>query len=301
MAEAPLSFTPIRRRGFLLQSGAVLLNITVVAFLAIQALQQQVRGFFILFLIAAVITFIPLPLVLYRLFALMRSLYRVDREGFYLQWGLRTEDIPMGDVDWVRLLSDLPYTLKLPPLSVPGCVVGQSHHQDLGQIEFIATDAAQIILIATRGSIFAISPKDARGFLNAYQRSSELGSIAPIAPKSSRANFLANSILSDHTARWFILLGALLSIALLIIVSFIIPTRDTVMLDFDPIKQTMQASPAERLLLLPVLSLLMLVADIALGAYLYRKKGFRMASYLTFASTLILPVSFFVLVAILVF
>lgn len=299
MAEASLSFTPIRRRGIFLHSGAALLNLALVAFLSIQALAQQVRGFFILYLIAAVVAFIPLPLVLYRLFALVRSKYQVDRDGFYLQWGLRAEDIPMIEVDWVRLLSDLPYKLELPRLSVAGCVVGITNHPDLGSIEFIATHPSELILIATHSRIFAISPKDIRGFMNAYQRSAELGSIAPIASKSSRADFLASSLLSDRTARWLILSSTFLSAALLIIVSFIIPTRDVVPLDYDPINQTLQATPAERLLLFPVLSLLMLVADLAVGSYLYRKEGFRMASYLTFASALILPVSFFVLLALL--
>jgi hypothetical protein len=54
----------------------------------------------------------------------------------------------------------------------------------------------------------------------------------------------------------------------------------------------MEASPSERLLLLPVLSLLMLVLDISLGAYLYRKEGFRIASYLAFSASVIMPLSF---------
>jgi len=36
-----------------------------------------------------------------------------------------------------------------------------------------------------------------------------------------------------------------------------------------------------------------LVLDISLGAYLYRKKGYRVASYLVFAASLIMPLSFF--------
>lgn len=299
MAEATLSFLPVRRRGFLLLSGALLVNAAIVIFLASQAMAQQVRGFFIIYLIAATLAFIPLPLVLYRLFALLRSKYSVDRDGFYIQWGLRTEDIPMSEVDWVRLSSDLPYNLDFPRLNMPGSIIGSTHHSDLGTIEFIATDTSQLVLIATHQQIFAISPKDVRGLLNAYQRSAEMGSIAPIAPQSSRADFLAASIVGDKTARWLILISAFLSTTLLILVSFLIPTRETILLDFNPLNQTMEVTPSERLLLLPVLSLLMLVTDIAAGSYLFRKEGFRLASYLIFASALIMPISFFLLIAIL--
>ena len=301
MAEKRHEFAPERRRGLLLFFGALLLNLAALGWLALQTMLQQERGFFILFLIASVLTFIPLPVILYRLFSLIRAKYGVDRDGFYIQWGLRAEDIPMGEIEWVRRAEDLPFTLDPPPFSLPGSVVGVRSHPDLGRVDFIASEAQNLLLVASPSQVFAISPRDTAGFLDAFQRSAELGSIAPITAKTARADFLLTAILRDRTARAFLLAGIILSAALLILVGFLIPTRPTVPLDFNPAAQVMEDTPSERLLLLPVLSLLMLTADIALGSYLYRKPSFRVAAYVAFASSVILPVSFLLLLVLLMF
>ena len=201
--------------------------------------------------------------------------------------------IPMSDIEWIRLASDLAFNLPLPPVSVQGAVLGSRIHRDLGHIDYIASDASNLLLVASRDRVYAISPKDVRGFQNAFTRSAELGSIAPISGKTSSGNFLISALLKDRVSRLLLLLGIILSIGLLIATSFIIPLRDSIPLGFNPIGQSAESSPSDRLLLLPLLSLLMLVIDISLGAYLYRKEGFRVASYLSFAASLIMPLSFF--------
>jgi hypothetical protein len=293
-------FKPLRQRGFILHSGALLLNLAVVGFFILQAFIQQERGFFILYIIAGVIFFLPIPVLAYRLFALLRSKYSVDREGIGIQWGLREEVIPMANIEWVRLASDLAFDLPLPPVSVQGAVLGSRYQRDLGQIEYIASSASNLLLIATQNQVYAISPKDMRGFLNAFASSAELGSIAPISIKSSSGNFLISALLKDKVTRLLLLAGIALSFGLLIATSFIIPLRDNIPLGFNPPGQSAEGSPSERLLLLPLLSLLMLVFDFSLGAYLYRKEGYRIASYLSFAASVIMPISFLGIIVFLV-
>jgi hypothetical protein len=295
-----LTFKPPRQSGFILHFGALLLNLSIVGFFVLQALSQQQGVFFILFLVASVITFIPIPLISYRLFALLRSRYTVDREGIGIQWGLREEVIPMSDIEWVRSPNDLTFKLPIPPLSVQGAVLGSRIHPDLGYIEYVASDVSKLILIASRDRIYAISPKDVRGFMNAFSQSEELGSIAPIPGKSISSNFLISALLQDKVSRTLLLLGIIFSFGLLILTSFVIPLHETIPLGFNPIGASADISPSDRLLLLPLLSFLMMVLDISLGAYLYRKEGFRIASYITFAACLIMPLSFFGLIIFLI-
>jgi len=289
MAQA---FKPFRQRGFILHFGALLLNLAVVGFFILQASMQQERRFFILYLIAGVFFFFPIPVVAYRLFALLRSKYIVDREGIGIQWGLREVLLPIAHIEWVRLASDLAFDLPLPPFSVQGAVLGFRNHRDLGQIEFIASSASELVLVATQDRIYAISPKDYRGFQKAFYASAELGSIAPISVKSTSSNFLISALFKDKVVRSLLLIGISLSFSLLIVTSFFIPSRVTIPLGFDPTGQGTEGSPSERLLLLPVLSFLMILLDIGLGAYLYRKDGYRIASYLSFAASVIMPISF---------
>lgn len=293
-------FRPIRNRGIALHLGALLLDLAAVGFLVILALSQTIRGFFILYLIASVLVFIPIPFIAYRLFALARASYTIFREGISIQWGVRAEEIPMQDIEWVRLADDLAFDLPLPKLIVQGAVLGLREHRDLGMIEFIASTSDPMVLVATPERIYAISPAGPDRFMDALYRNMEMGSIEQIQAKSSRVDLLVGSLFSDKLARNLILLGSFLSIGLLVAVSFIIPTRETIPLGFNPIGQTAETSPSERLLLLPVLSLLMLFIDLGLGSYLYRKAGFRMAAYFAFASTLIMPISFLGLIVFLI-
>jgi len=291
-----LVFKPDRQRGIALHLGALLLNLAAVGFLLVMALSQSIRGFFILYLIGALLVFIPVLLITYRLFALLRASYSIFREGVSLQWGLRSEVIPMQEIEWARMADDLAVALPLPGFSVQGAILGTKSHRDLGPIEYLASNTESLVLIASRTMIYAISPSDPAGFIDTLYRNLELGSIEPIQPKTARADFLVGSLLADKLARNLILMGSILSILLLVVVSFIIPTRETIPLGFNPVGQSAETSPADRLLLLPMFSLLMLAADLALGSYLYRKAGYRIAAYFAYASSLVLPVSFLALI-----
>lgn len=294
------SFRPARQAGIILHSVLLLLIAGAITALLILALTQEVRGFFILYLIASIVVFLPFPVVLYRLFSLLRAKYGIDRDGFHIQWGLRTEDIPMDEIEWMRRASDMTYAIPKPRFSMPGAILGTLQMEDLGLLEFLASDEKSLILIACRQRVLVVSPNDINSFQRSFRRYAEMGSITPIQAKSSNAEFLATTLFKDRYARAFTLGGLILSLILLIAVSFIIPSRDTIALGFDPAAETIEAAPSERLLLLPVATLFMLVADVSLGSYLYRKKGFRTASYLALASSLILPISFLLILIIFV-
>lgn len=292
-------FRPQRQRGIILHLGALLLNLSAVGFLVLTALSQSVRGFFILYLVAGSLLFLPLPVMAYRFFALLRAKYTISREGLGIQWGLRGEDIPLQRVEWVRLASDLAYRLSLPRFSVAGAVLGSRTHRDLGPVEFIASSPASLVLIATHEKVYAISPLDPHDYMQTFNRYVEMGSIEPFKAKTSHADFLIGSLLADKAARSLILAGIALSIGLLVAVSFIIPARETIPFGFNPLGQVMESSPSDRLLLLPLLSLLLLAVDLGFGSYLYRKETYRTAAYFVFASAFIMPLSFLGVIAVL--
>ena len=292
------SFRPVRRPGIILHGGLLLLTAGATAALLLLAMEQETRGFFILYLVAGIVTFGPIPVILYRLFSLIHAQYTIDRDGFHIQWGLRTEDIPMDEVEWMRMASDMAYEIPRPRFSVPGAILSLQQSEDLGLLEYVASDRKNMVLIACRQSVLAVSPKDVSGFQHAFRRYAEMGSITPIQASSSNAEFLATTLFKDKYVRIFILGGLILSLILLTAVSFIIPSRETITLGFDPAAKTIQESPSERLLLLPVSALFMLATDVGLGSYLYRKERFRTAAYIVLASSLILPISFLLILVI---
>jgi len=283
---------PSIRRGAIIHLVILLILLAASGYLLWLALFQQTQGVFILYLIASILVFLPFPFFLYRLFSLLRAKYTLSRDGVSIQWGLRTEDIPITEIEWVRLPDDLAVKLPIPRIIFPGVVLGTRKHKDLGIIEYIASDLNQLILIATKDRIFAISPRNINAFEDDFYRSAEMGSITPIKKQSSQPQFIATSLMSDKAVRAFLLSSVFLSLLLLVTVSFIIPTRATVPLGLEAVGINREESSSERLILLPLLSLFIFFVDFGFGSYLYRKKGFRSAAYIVFASALILPISF---------
>jgi len=283
---------PSIQRGTIIHLVILLILLAASGYLLWLALFQQTQGVFILYLIASILVFLPFPFFLYRLISLLRAKYTLSRDGVSIQWGLRTEDIPITEIEWIRLPDDLAIKLPLPRIIFPGAVLGTRKHRDLGIIEYIASDLNQLILIATKDRIFAISPRNIKAFEDDFHRSAEMGSITPIKKQSSQPQFIVSSLMSDKAVRAFLLSSAFLSLLLLVAVSFIIPTRATVPLGLEAVGINREESSSERLILLPLLSLFVFFVDFGFGSFLYRKKGFRIAAYIVFVSALILPISF---------
>ncbi len=286
-------FNPPRRKGYILYAGLTLLLLGLSGFLLIFALDQQSSGFFALALLGAVIVLVPIPFILYATYALLRAKYILDREGLKIRWGLRVIDIPMPDIEWVRMADKKQTKMPTPAWSFTGLMRGVRHSPDLGEVEFLASDQNRLVLVGTADRVFAISPEKPNDFLKAFQSAFELGSITPLKPISKQAGTFIVSVFADRRARLLIILESALILALLVTVAVIIPTRPTIALGYQPGGPQNAASPSDRLLLLPVLSLFALAVDLTLGFFLFRIERTRIVAYLILASGLIAPLLFF--------
>ena len=171
----------------------------------------------------------------------------------------------MHEIEWLRSASDMPYEIPLPRFSIPGAILGLQNSRDLGTLEFLSSDANNLILVARKQKVIVISPNDPDGFQMSFRRFAELGSIAPIEAHSSNAEFLITTLAKDKYARGFILSGLILSLVLLITVSFIIPAKTSILLGFNPASDSIEPAPSERLLLLPIAALFMTAVDNRVG------------------------------------
>lgn len=292
--KLPSEFSPPRRRGVIFYLGVALLLLGLCGFLLLLAMEQPSSGCFALALLGGVLLFLPIPFILYSVYALLRARYIIDRDGLRLRWGLRSEDIPLTDVQWVRPASELASSLTIPGSSPGGILRGKRPSADLGEVEFMAADRRNLLLVATTSRVFAISPARQEEFLQAFQYAFELGSIQPITPQSTQASLFITNILADRRARFSILAGILLTIALLVAVALIIPTRTSINLGYPTAAAAPEPSPSDRLLLLPVLSFFSLAIDLTLGFFLYRRQNLRTIAYLVFASSLLVPLLLFI-------
>ena len=142
-------FPPPKRFGLILHGIVILVLGGVSAYGILNLTQAQVGPTFVIYLLTSMLAFAPIPLLGYRAYALFRSDYYIDRDSLAILWGLRIEDIPLTDIEWVRPATDLTHPLALPAFRLPGGVLGARRHRDLGLVEFIAADTTNLILIAT--------------------------------------------------------------------------------------------------------------------------------------------------------
>jgi hypothetical protein len=290
----PVVFSPPRRLGLILNlTAAVLLTVATGTSLTIAFTLPIGRTFFLLFLLGIVLL-LPLGGVLYRIYALLVASYTVDRDGLRLRWGLRAEDIPIPDVQWVRPASDLVLPLRMPLLSWPGAMIGVVHVPDIGPVEFLASERSHLLLIATPRKVYAISPADMSGFSKAFRRTTELGSLAPLPSFSARPAAYITHVWSDKAARIFFLAGLGLTLMMFAVVSLGLKVgANGLGLNIGGVVQP-DAAPAVQKLLLPFLGTTSFAFDALLGLTFYRRGQYRGLAYLLWASGAVVPLIFIV-------
>src|SRR5258706_14715565 len=196
-------FPPPKRFGFVLHGIIILMLGGVSTWGVLNLTRAQVGPQFVIDLLLALLAFAPIPVLGYRAYALLRSDYYIDRDSLAILWGLRIEDIPLSDIEWVRPATDLTHPLALPAFRLTGGVLGSRRHPDLGLVEFIAADTKNLILIATSKHIFAISPRDAAGLVRTFSPATELGSLTRAESESGYPSFINKQTLASRIARFF--------------------------------------------------------------------------------------------------
>jgi hypothetical protein len=233
----------------------------------------------------ALLAFAPVPFFAYRAYALLRADYYIDRDSLAMLWGLRVEDIPLTDIEWVRPASDLTNPLLLPRFRIPGAILGIRRHPDLGRVEFIASSSRNLILIATSKRIFAISPQNAAGLVQTFARATEMGSLTPTEAKSVYPSFLITQAWESPIARFLWMSGILLNVGLIVWVGILIPSLSQIPFGFDPFGAPSEVASSTQLILLPLVSSLLFVIGITAGLYFYRWQRQRPLAFIVWASS----------------
>ncbi len=274
-------FSPPRRTGILLQGGLILVLLILGAYFFVIAVQEPSGLDFLMNMLIALISLGPLPVFIYRLYALINGVYILRRDGLMIRWGLRREDIPLREIEWVRPATELGFRLPMPWLSWPGAILGRRKVAELGQVEFMASDLPHMILVATPNKVYAISPRHVSQFMKLFQQFNELGSLKPIEAQSIYPKVLIGRVWEDWLARLMILTSFAVGMLLLAVVFIAIPARDTI-----PWTEPGDVAPAERLLLLPILDGFIWLFNLLLGIFLHRRGGdLKIAAYLLWGSS----------------
>lgn len=235
---------------------------------------------------------ILLPLFFYRLYALHRAHYHLERGSLHLQWGWRQETLPLDQIEWVHPYENLENPPRPPLLHWPGAVIGTRKPARGVTIEFLAAETQQPVMIAVPNAYYVISPEDPAAFAAAYQQFSEWGSLSSPARVSQKPAALITDIRSQKSAVGMLSAGLILNLSLWIWVLILIPSRTTVSLGFSPGGTPNQPLGSVRLVLLPILNDAGFLANLLLGLFLHRGEENRIYAYLLWATSVLVAVIF---------
>ena len=287
---------PPPRRGLSLQITLIIVLATFSALFALLASREPIGLRFSVYILVAALAFFPLPFLVYWLYSLNRANYSLDRDKLTITWGLRTEQIPVSEVEWVRPMSTMVTPLPLPFFRLPGAILGVRIHPDLGVVEFLASDVKALLLVATTKRVFVISPQDPNGFMETIQRSIEMGSLVPISPQSVYLSFAVIQAWESMLVRYLWFAGLFLNIGLLTWVSMMIPSLGHVPLGFLPSGMPGDAVPGAGLILLPIVSIFFCLAGWLAGLAFYRRPDHRLLAHIIWVSGVLTPMLFLVAV-----
>ena len=292
----PGDFPPPRRRGQSIHILLIGILIIVDILLSWLASRQPIGLIFTVFILVAILVFIPIPILVYRLYSLLRGNYHLDREKLTIAWGLRVEQIPISDIEWVRPRKAITEPFALPLFHLPGSLVGKRRHADLGPVEFLASDEKSLLLVATPSQIIAISPEDPAYFLEEIQQAMEMGSLSLTEPSSVYPSFVVVQAWDSLLARYLWLAGLFVNIGLAAWVSLLAPALRQVTLGFEPSGAARPGSPGLTLLLLPVVSASFYMIGWGIGLMIYRYEERRPMAFILWTSGLVSSLLFLVAV-----
>lgn len=244
------------------------------------------------YLALILLSLITVPFLIYRLYALHRSQYSLERGGIQLQWGWRSEKIPMDKVKWVHKAEDLEIPPQPPLFRWPGSVIGFRRFLRGPVVEFLASRKKGLVIIATEEGYFAISPFQIEDFILSYNSLTELGSISLLTTQSSRPALILTEISEKKPLLWIFLAGAVLNITLLIWTLLIIPSREKVSLGFTPGGIPHKPLESVRLILFPIINTTAYLGNLVLGLFLFRNEENRVLAYILWGGSLLIAIIF---------
>jgi hypothetical protein len=244
------------------------------------------------FLSLIVIFLITVPFLIYRLYSLHRSAYTLERGGIQLNWGWRSENIPMNEVEWVYRVEDLEVPPQPPLIRWPGAVVGSRRFQRGPVVEYLASRQRGLVIIAVGEGYYAISPADPDGFVETYHSLTELGALSSLEPQSTRPALLLTEIYRQRRLLSIILAGGVLNISLLVWTLLVIPTRESVSLGFTPRGIPHEPLESIRLILFPIINTTAYLGNSILGIFLFRNQENRILAYILWGGSLFIALLF---------
>ena len=226
---------------------------------------------FFLLLIAMIIIAVPLAFLLYRLYSLIFSYYRLERDGLHIQWGLRSERIPLNAIEWIRSPAEMPEDVPWSVLPMPGAYLGTVSAPSGHTFEFLASDMSRMLFLGTSRYIYVISPARPVRFMNGFERIVQMGTLTNEEWVTARPVGWLLDVWADIPGRVSTILSAIFLIAVYIWIGLRFQTDDGLPSAFMPSGIPAEGAAANPLVL-PLGATAVWIIGTLLGLWLFQRR-----------------------------
>ncbi|MBR6089512.1 MAG: hypothetical protein IKP86_06240 [Anaerolineaceae bacterium] len=239
----------------------------------------EIGTLFILLLIAVLLIAVPLVFLLYRLFSLIFSSYRLERDGLHIHWGLRAEVIPLNAIEWIRhpqeMIVDVPWSV----LPMPGAYLGTVPIDEQLTFEFLASDMNTMLFLGTSRYIYVISPRDPSAFLSGFERILQMGALTNINWTTARPAGWILEAWQNRIGRISTIISLILIISLFVLTGIHFESGKTVQMLFSPEGKQLDSIYARistvNMLAIPVCAAFIWLTGTIVGLRLYQNRKYR--------------------------
>jgi hypothetical protein len=230
---------------------------------------------------------VPLLCVLvYQMVSWLTLRYYLDRNGVVVRWAGKEQIIPIRQIERIVPGQQLGNTVvRRRGLRWPGHERGVGLVPGIGVTRFLATrPLSEQLLLVTPGQAFGISPAAPEEFLKAFEARRQLGPNRLLEQQVRRARLLTWPLWTDQTA--WVLLGAaaVINLGLFGYLSIRFPGLDIQLpLHFNRLGEADRIGTKIELFALPIIGLIILGTNLALGLVLYRRE--RAGSYMLWGAS----------------
>ena len=278
------TYAPSRGKGILflfpICAGMIALEIYLLRHFDVTQVGLQ----FFLLLIALLLIAVPLVFLLYRLYSLLFSYYRLERDGLHIKWGMRTEVIPLNAIEWIRTPMEMTEDVPWSVLPMPGAYLGTVTVHDRLTYEFLASDTKTMLFLGTPRYIYAISPQDPSAFLNGFERILQMGALENVNWTTTRPGNWLLEAWQNKPGRYSTILSLILLITLYIFVGLRFQVGGTISLTFSPTGEPLEEISSTNMLVVPLAATIIWITGSVLGMILFRKKENRRISEIIWCS-----------------
>jgi len=268
-------YTPSKAKGFLFLAAVCTALLTAEIFFWQRINFSQIDFQFFLLLIAMIIIGVPLVFLLYRLFSLIFSYYRLERDGLHIQWGIRSETIPLNAIEWIRSPEEMTEDVPWSVLPMPGAYLGTVPVGDNIAFEFLASDMGKMLFLGTSRYIYVISPRDPSGFMAGFERILQMGALTNVRWTSTRpANWLVDAW-NNRFGRIFTAISAASLILLYIWAGLHFGAGASISAMFTSGETPLQVLPAIRMQILPLAATVIWLLGTLIGLWFFHRKSTR--------------------------